>query len=304
VRELSQVNGYRSTAYLTLQWWLIIGSLFAAGASGHPVVYLASGVVIASCLQGLGVLMHDAAHYLLYKNRAVNDVVSDLFISFPIGMSTTLYRRTHFRHHRFTNTDEDQDWAAQREEGEWFEWPKTRWGCLKTLMRSLFGMNFHRGWILYKHWSPWYNLFTPVTRDFPLRARILYVLSTAVVYVFFVWAIRTAPAVALSLMALYLFSGLTLLNLINRMRATAEHVGTEQQHELNSTRTVIPNWWERLLIARWGVNYHIEHHLYPSVPGCNLAELHATLMQDEEYRSGAHITRSYVGVVRELMNKS
>ncbi|QDV71565.1 Fatty acid desaturase [Rosistilla carotiformis] len=301
VRALSQINGWRTTGFLVFHWALIIAAMLAAGYSGHWAVYLVAAFVVASRMQAFGVMLHDGAHYLLYKNRSVNDVVSDLFIAFPIGMSTTLYRRTHFRHHRFANTEEDQDLAAQREEHEWFEWPKTRWGCFVTMLRSLLGINAHRSWILFKHWAPWYHLMKPVDAAFPMRARVLYVLSMIFVYSFFAIAIKISPQITFSLMALYVLSGITLLNLINRVRATAEHLGTEQTHELNATRTVIPNLCERIMIAPHGVNYHLEHHLFPSVPGCNLAKLHNELMQDEEFREHAHVTKSYAGVIRELM---
>lgn len=301
VRELSQINGWRTTAYLLLQWTMLAGAMFAAGYSGHWAVYLVAAFVVASRMQALGVLLHDGAHYLLYKNRAVNDVVSDLFIGFPIGMSTTLYRRTHFRHHRFTNTEEDQDLAAQREEQEWYYWPKSRRECWVMMLRSLMGVNVHRSWILYKHWAPWNHMLKPVDTAFPMRARVLYVSSMVVVYSCFAVAIKVSPQVTLSLMALYVFSGITLLNVINRVRATAEHLGTQQTHELNATRTVLPNLYERFMIAPYGVNYHLEHHLYPSVPGCNLAKLHDELMQDDEYSEHAHVTKTYAGVLRELM---
>lgn len=304
VRKLSRVNGLRTTCYLTLQWGIMIAALVFAGYYKHPAAYLVAALVIASRMQAIGVLLHDGVHYLLYRNRTVNDVVCDLFIAFPLGMSTTLYRKTHFRHHRFTNGEEDQDLAAQKEEGEWITWPKTRAACFWTLVRSLFGINMHKGWILYKHWSPWNNFFKPITTDFPLRSRVLYVVSMVSVYGFFVWALNTAPRTAIPLMALYVVSGITLLNLINRVRATAEHVGVAMQHELSATRTVLPSLVERLLIAPYGVNFHLEHHLFPSVPGWNLPRLHQELMKDDEFREKAHITTTYAGVIRELMTPS
>jgi fatty acid desaturase len=299
VRSLSHVSGYRTTMYLLLQWLILIGSLATAAYLNHWAVYFIAMIVIGSRLQALGVMMHDGAHYLLYKNRVVNDTVCDLFIAFPLGMSTTLYRKTHFRHHRYANTEEDQDLAAQREEHEWFEWPKTRLGLVIVVLRSLFGANFVRGWILYKHWAPWNNFRSP---DFPMRCRVLYVGSTACVYALFAVALKLDMRTTLILVGVYMVAGMTILNLINRLRATAEHLGTRGDHELNDTRTVLPNWIERFLIAPYGVNYHLEHHLFPSVPGYQLARLHRELMHDQEYRERAHITKGYTGVIRELMN--
>ncbi|XZE54676.1 fatty acid desaturase family protein [Planctomycetaceae bacterium SH139] len=301
VRALSQVNGWRTSSYLLLHWGVIAVTMVIVAVTMHWAAFLLGGLVIASRMQALGVMLHDATHYLLYRNRVVNDVISDLLIAFPLGMGTTLYRKTHFRHHRFTNTEEDQDLVAQRQEREWYEWPKTRWGCALAIVRSVLGVNAHRAWILFKHWAPWNHLRDPLSVDFPLRARMLYVATTSLVYVLFGWAVWHYPGVVLPLVALYMVSGFTLLNLINRIRATAEHLGVPGTHELNATRTVLPNWWERIFIAPYGVSYHLEHHLFPSVPGCNLPKLHRVLMQDAEFATQAHLTKTYVGLFRELM---
>lgn len=299
VRKLSKVSGTHTTLYLLAQWSTMIATFAVAAFADHWAVYIAAGLVIASRMQALGVMMHDGAHWLLYNNRKVNDIVSDLFIAFPLGMSTTLYRKTHFRHHRYTNTNEDQDLAAQQQEQEWYQWPKTRLGCAWLLFRSLFGFNFYKGWVLYKHWAPWNNFTSP---DFPKSSRILYVASTITVYCLFAFAFQVNWRIAVTLMLLYVLSGYTFLNIINRLRTTSEHLGTPGTHELNDTRTVLPNPVERFFIAPYGVNYHLEHHLFPSVPGFRLAKLHLELMKDDRFREKAHVTQGYTGVIRELMS--
>jgi fatty acid desaturase len=298
VRRLSSVNGWRTTGLITLHWSIVLLAGWAAVASGHWAVYLAAMVVIATRQQALGVMLHDATHYLLYKNRTVNDVVCDLFIAFPLGMSTDLYRATHFRHHRFTNTKDDPDLRYQREDADWYNWPKTRLGCAWVIVKSLFGLNVHKAHEPYKHWSPWMNILLPLDGKprYPLRARVLLVLSTIAVYAVVIGSGLIIPAIVL-----WAVPALTLLNLFNRLRATAEHVGAPWTHELDSTRTVIPHWLERLTLAPMNVSYHLEHHLFPSVPGPNLRKLHALLMQDEEFRQKACITHSYAGLLREFM---
>jgi fatty acid desaturase len=298
IRELSQVNGWRTTGLIVFHWSIILLAGWGAIASGHWAAYLAAIVVIATRQQALGVMLHDAAHYLLYKNRTVNDVVSDLLIAFPLAMSTDLYRATHFRHHRFTNTADDPDLRHQRNDRDWFDWPKTRAGCAWVLVKSVFGLNIHKAREAYATWSPWMNLFRPLDGKpyYPLRARVLLVISTVVFYAAIVGLGIIVPAIVLWAVPL-----LTIMNLFNRLRATAEHIGAPWTHELNSTRTIIPSWLERMTIAPMFVSYHLEHHLFPSVPGPNLGKLHNLLMQDEEFRSQAHITRSYAGLFRELM---
>ena len=84
------------------------------------------------------------------------------------------------------------------------------------------------------------------------------------------------------------------------MRNVAEHYAVEHEHVLNESRTVIAPVWELWLIAPWGLNYHLEHHLFPSVPCFRLGELHRLLMTREPYPQIAHITHGYFsGLLRD-----
>ena len=298
VRELSQVNGYRTTFYLIFQWSVIIAAFAAAGYTGHWLVYIIASFVIASRLQALSVIVHEGAHYLLYKNRTTNDVVSDLFAAFPLGIATSLYRKTHLRHHFYLNGEEDQDRAAHEQDHEWHDWPKTHYGFWITMIRTAFGLNAHKGWTLYKYWAPWANMRSP---DFPRSAKISYMINLACVYGAFAVCLKLHPMLTISLLVLFGVTGMTTLNIVGRIRATSEHFGTEGTHELNATRTIVPGLLERATLAPYGVSYHLEHHLFPSVPGYKLQHLHNELMKDEEYRENAHVTYGYAAMFGEIM---
>ena len=77
---------------------------------------------------------------------------------------------------------------------------------------------------------------------------------------------------------LYAVPGLFWASFVNRVRLTAEHGGVEMTKELDTTRTIIPSWFDRLIVAPVGVSYHLEDHIFPFVPGHRLAELHRRLM--------------------------
>jgi len=295
VRQLSQVSNLRSIGAIGFQWATMIVSAWAAIYSGHWLVYILAALVIASRMQCLGVLMHDGAHYLLFTNRMVNDVVSELCLAFPLGLSTTLYREEHLRHHRFTNTDQDPD-ASLPLADEDFRWPKTTRGCAWLIIRSILGLNLPRMFRATKQLSPWANLFSPLGPNLPLYSRILLVATTLSVY-----TVVLSSGMLIPMLVLFVVPGFTLLNFTNRVRVTSEHMRVAADHELNSTRTVVPNWLERFFVAPFGVSYHIEHHLFPSVPGRNLGRLHDILMDDPKFTEHAHVTHSYLGVLGELM---
>ena len=85
------------------------------------------------------------------------------------------------------------------------------------------------------------------------------------------------------------------------IRSIAEHYGgLEYDHLLTESRTALPAWWEKWFLSPHNINYHIEHHLYPSVPCHRLPELHDLLMRDPLFKEKAHITNGYLsGVVCE-----
>lgn len=299
VRSLSVVSNGRGALAISVQWAWIVAAVAAAISSGHWLVWALAIVVIASRQQALGILMHDGAHYLLFTNRTVNDFVSDLFCAFPLGLSTTMYRATHFKHHRFVSTPNDPDWSLQQQDRDW-RFPKSRWEAAKLIVLSALGLNLLKGYQALKQWSPSLNLFSPLSKDLTLGARVLFVAGSIATY-----ALIIATRTWWEAIFLWVVPSVTLVNLFNRVRAASEHIGTPGSHELNSTRTILPTWWERLMISPCGINYHIEHHVFPSVPARNLRKLHEILMQRPEYRERAHITPSYWhprhGVLGELL---
>ena len=71
----------------------------------------------------------------------------------------------------------------------------------------------------------------------------------------------------------------TWLPLVTRIRNIAEHalVGRDQPDPLRQARTTHAGWLERMLLAPYWVNYHLEHHLFTQVPCWNLPQAHALL---------------------------
>jgi fatty acid desaturase len=99
---------------------------------------------------------------------------------------------------------------------------------------------------------------------------------------------------------------MTFFFLLMYIRAVAEHFCDMDYSTIETgTRTVIPLFWERPFFSPHNVNYHIEHHIYPSVPFYRLPKLHKKLMENKSYVSQAHITYGYTtGLLRECFGSS
>lgn len=296
IREMSVIDDRRNAVLLALQWAIAIAAMAMAIRIDHALAYVLAGFIVGTRIQCLAVMMHDACHGMLFSNRRINDFVGDILVAYPLAFSIHLYRANHLHHHRHTNTMRDRDYRIQRRDPDQ-HFPKSRGAMAWLLLRSVLGLNLHRMARDSRVWAPFANFHNPrrFGYDYPVALRMRYV----------VWAILFYGLILLSpwrwqILGMLLIPQFLWANLFNRIRAMAEHNGVSDESELQGTRTVIPSRLDRLLIAPLNVSYHLEHHLFPSVPWTNLARLHAHLMRDPDYASRAHVTRGYRGVIREL----
>ncbi len=276
--------------------WLTIGIACVAlyMLRGHATwwwsLYPIAALVIASRQHALLGLMHDGTHYRLVRNRQMNDLLSDLLCAFPIGLSTELYRRQHLLHHQHTNQAGDPYWVQMQAHEDW-RWPKDHLVALRLFASDLAGLCCHKTFLILFQWSP----FQPTSegnKPLPRADRIRFL-----IFVTTVTAVLTVTGSWLYFLLLWLLPLLTIFGALIRLRSVAEHLALPSEHELNSTRHVEATALERLLLAPVNLNYHLAHHLFPSVPFYNLPKLHRVLLTDESFREKAHITKTYLGGV-------
>jgi fatty acid desaturase len=96
--------------------------------------------LFAMMLMGAGqhrltTLGHEASHYMLFKNRKLNELASDFLCMFPVLSTTHQYRLQHLAHHQFPNDPErDPDVLQMEASGHRFKWPmaprKFIWECI------------------------------------------------------------------------------------------------------------------------------------------------------------------------------
>ncbi len=290
IKELSVLQPWRSAAAIVFDWAVIAAAIAASEFSGSWWVYLACIALIAGRMHGFGVLMHEGAHYRIFRDKRLNDWVTDIFAAWPILANVHGYRQNHLAHHQHTNTDKDPDWTAKLGDGA-FAFPKKAWQAAVQLLGYLVAINSAR------------DLVRMAPRAVSSRATRRYKLLRSGYYL--AWAaLFTVLGIWKGVLLYWIVPYATLLFLILHVRSVAEHFGSmDYEEELGSTRTVLPHLWERLFFAPHNVNYHLEHHLYPGVPFYNLPKLHEALMQDEEYRTKAHLTRGYsTGLLRECLS--
>jgi fatty acid desaturase len=227
----------------------------------------------------------------------VNDVLGELVLGSALFISMRKYRYNHIRHHHFLNSDQDPDLVRKVSCREW-TFPQSRRLLIATLCKDLVMLNTStlvlRIWRFAKQ-----DQHEPSRRSRGCGLGHIRVLLYLTLVVGLTWG-----GLWKMFLLFWLVPLLTWLNVVLRIRSIAEHCGIAAADPFFRTRTTIASTIERLLVAPRHINYHTEHHLYPSVPFFNLPQLHRELMNVARYRTAATINRGYVSVLREVTTRA
>jgi fatty acid desaturase len=95
---------------------------------------------------------------------------------------------------------------------------------------------------------------------------------------------------------------LTGYQVVLRLRSIAEHACVPDPSDpLRRTRTTLAPAWLRFFLAPHHVNYHLEHHLFMTVPHYNLPRAHR-LLRELGVLDRAEVAPSYARVLRVATN--
>jgi fatty acid desaturase len=293
IQELRQMNDWRSWTSLVTNWGLVAAALVMVAYRPNPLTILLALAVIGTRQMGLAVLMHEAAHRTLFKNRTVNDVVGNWLCAYPVWSDLVPYRRYHLQHHAKNWTPEDPDLnlatpfpvtEASMRRKIWRDLTgQTAWKRVKyTLKRDLgVGMNVQQ----FGSNGSWRNLRGVVITNLLLLA-VLAACGHAALYLLWIGAWFTTH------------------HLVVRLRSISEHAMIPDPNDpLRNTRTTLACWWERLFVAPNFVNYHLEHHLIMTVPHYNLPRMHH-ILRERGVLQGACVERGYLSVLKQAASRT
>lgn len=270
-QRLSARSSWRGL-WLVAHCWAVIGAAMWAGAT-WPVMIPLAVVVIGTRQLGLFILMHDAAHGGLHRDRRVNDGLATWLCSSTLRA----YRPYHLQHHRYVQQAEDPDLVLSA------PFPISRASFARKVWRDLSGQTFIK------------QRFGPIVQRLRQRAATdaatatlgrglgrglgrdgRFLLGNALGL-----AVFAAAGLGWVWLLMWLLPMATWLPLVSRIRNIAEHalVAQDEADPLRQARTTRTRWIERALIAPYWVNYHAEHHLFTQIPCWNLPEAHALLSQ-------------------------
>ena len=243
-----------------------------------PWVIVPAVLIIASRQQACFVLAHDAAHYRLFKNRLLNDVVG-CALATPVGISMRTYRVLHRLHHNHLYGPQDPDIPLHG------GYPRGRSYLLKKLLIDLSGRTAPKT-IAYFLGAPAINDENPNNKkpvhDTAPTLRQAARLDRWLVVGFHV-GLPLLIAISGHLVAyliLWILPLCTIFQALLRFRAICEHGAVKDQNSpLLAARTNLGSKWLRWFLFPYHVNYHVEHHLYPAIPHYNLPACHEEMLR-------------------------
>ncbi len=275
LQRLTRRSAWRATAAIFEDIAIIVFSIFIAIYFWpNPLVLIPCVIVIGTRQHALFVVAHDAAHYLLYDNRTINDLAGRACATLQ-GLSMCTYRVIHRLHHNNLYGELDPDTALHG------GYPRGRSYLIKKLFKDLSGMTAWKTYAYFLGGAPGLNTKTNValrplddTSD-KLRRDAFSDRNFVIAFHLVVLLVAAWTGYLLQYLVLWILPLVTVVQAILRLRAIAEHgATTDFSSPLTAARTNLAPAWIEWLIFPHHVNYHIEHHLYASVPHYNLPELH------------------------------
>ena len=81
--DLRERIEWKGIALIVHAWAVIFGAMALVAVLPNPLTYTLAVMLIGSRQLGLAILMHEAAHKLLFTNKRVNDWVGRWLLGFP-----------------------------------------------------------------------------------------------------------------------------------------------------------------------------------------------------------------------------
>jgi fatty acid desaturase len=280
--RLRRIPSVRNAASVMFVWAQIVGVLTVAVWVDHPLGWVLAFLLMGRAHVQLNILMHEAAHRLLFANRRANDWVGRWLLGYPALTPIDLYRRGHMAHHREEFGPNEPDIPLYR------GYPIPRDSMRRKLTRDALGIT---GWKLLR------GLLRGVraeNRDVRRQARCILGTQLAM------FGLAVAVGHPWLYPLLWLAPQLTVWRVLNRLRAIAEHGGMVRSADRRETthavrQTPLARFW----MVPYNTGWHLAHHADAGIPFRNLPAYHRELARSGYVQPGLEY-RSYSALWRKL----
>jgi fatty acid desaturase len=282
-----QLKSNRKAALLVLTSWAWVAGAFCL-VTFLPNIFtvLLALLIIGGRQLSFAIFMHDCGHNSLFKTAKLNKLIGTWLAAAPVFSDMQTYSRQHSIHHKDVGTENDPDL------GNYADYPITKGSLSRKILRDLCGLTALKFWF--------YILTTRVKAETVLVSNTALIRGITVNIGLFLVCYLLAHE---WLYLLWIGAYNTTYFLFLRIRHVGEHAAVpnaNSQNMFENTRTTHASWWEKLLVCPVYVNFHIEHHLLPSVPPYNLPKMHRLLVAKQAYKH-TFIPTGYIPMLRSVL---
>jgi fatty acid desaturase len=268
------------TVLMVWAWTVVIVGVAAWWSS--PIGWLMAFVLMGPMHARFAILMHEAAHKLLFTDKRINDWVGTWLVAYPAYVPVQAYRRGHFAHHKEEFGPDEPDLALYQ------GYPITVASLRRKLLRDAAGISGYKNLV-------------PLVKAVKGRNQVaLSIVAVQALMWLGSWAL-TGRWWAYWLC--WFGPWMTQWRVINRLRSIAEHGGMQRSSDRRATTHVVR---QSLLARFWMVpfhtGWHLAHHVDMGVPWRNLPQFHQELVAAGYVVPGIE-HRSYRALWRELASR-
>ena len=274
-------------AWVIFCQWLGIVAIFSGVAVWTNPLSVFAGILLLGGRQlGFGVLQHECGHKTLFTTPRLNQLVGDWLVSPPGLSNMNAYMRSHYPHHRLAGRHDDPDLRNYK------DYPVSRSRLKRKLLRDVTGRTGIRTIrFIAKNVRGLLEL-DPENRNCTLRGIFVNLLMFSALFVCGEgWLYLMWPAAIIFVQPL-----------VSRIRQVGEHAAVPDLYDPDArmnTWTVLPGFLSRMMVCPHEVNYHLEHHLLPSVPKYNLSLMHR-LLRNKGYYEGVYFPKGYIELLAHV----
>ena len=280
IERVTRRDNLKGVSAILCQWLAIIAIFTVVAIWTNPLSILVGIVLLGGRQLGFGILQHECGHKTLFTTPQINQFVGDWLVSPPGLSNMNAYMRTHHPHHRLAGTRDDPDLPNYQ------DYPITRSRLKRKLLRDITGRTGIRTIRFIANNIRQLHKLDAENRNCTLRGIAANLLMFGVLsaigegWLYLMW-----PAAIIFVQPL-----------VSRVRQVAEHAAVPDLYHPDArknTRTVYSSFLSRIMFCPHQVNYHLEHHLLPTVPKYNLSLMHR-LLRDKGYYEGVYFPKGYV----------
>lgn len=264
-------------------WWSQDHSLLAKAI---PVFFL--GPIAGYGMYLGGFIGHDGFHFTLHENKMVSCLLGIAFSCFKTPFMITGFALTHWNHHRYLASDRDPDVQIFSR----FKNLASRILMARPHAFAVYAYNCFRIALGVYDKSDFNH---PISYNKMRLLGTINILATAIALSTYLYLLFNHPLYFWAFMTMNVF-GLV----ISGLGPYLEHAGTVHDQKSRATRSIGGLWWDVFYL---GNNYHIEHHLYPTIPFYNLKKAHLALKAQGYYDESRPYTEGVISPYKYALGK-